>query len=449
MTLIKILSLILLLPSIFVVTKVFNKKDLNFFDFLLIFNTLYFVLIPLKSNQIVFDSIGRISAETSLIVFFYLFLFFISLLIASYYLNNNALTPLNITNYLKNYPTVNLSLGFYIVLIAIPIFSILYYVPKISVIDSFSEIRENNTNVSYEASSMVKFFSSIFSVSLIVALLIFFQNIKKKNFQILNLISLVIFLVNLLLLSRRQLLLYFLFAAILLYSFNRELINKKLIFYVCSFGMFMYFIYFPFYNIIRRTPVEFKFSSPITSIIGIYEYGVNNFEESREDSAESTDSRAIGLYRALYWLARSDSENDITWGTITLAAIDHAIPRIINPGKGLGSEGILQRRMNTSNDSADSILLLAFADYSILGSIITLLIYYLVYRIWLLISKGYKFSFGPSIVSFYFVFFLFRMTFSIEQKLDGILADTVAYILVSALIVSLHKLKMIKLEKVH
>ena len=448
MTLIKIFSLILLLPSIFFVTKLIKKEDLNFFDFLLIFNTLYFVIIPLKSNQVVFDSIGRLSKETSFTVFLYLFFFFISLLIASYYLNNKSYTVLNITKYLKNYPTVNLSFSLNIILIVIPIFSLLYYVPKISVIDSFSEIRENSANVSYEASSMVKLFSSIFSVSLIIALLIFFQNIKKKKFQVSNVISLLIFLVNLLLLSRRQLLLYFVFAAILLYSFNRELINKKFIFYVFSFGMFMYFIYFPFYNIIRRTPVEFKLSSPIVSIIGIYEYGVNSFEESREDSAESTDSRAIGLYRALYWLARSDSEDDITWGAITLAAIDHAIPRIINPGKGLGSEELLQRRMNTSNDSADSILLLAFADYSILGSIITLLIYYLVYRIWLLISNVYKFSFGTSILSFYFVFFLFRMTFSIEQKLDGILADTVAYILIGAIIVSLHKLKMIKLEKV-
>ena len=447
MILIKTLSFFLLLPCLHVVMKLIKKKEINFFDLILIFTTLYFAFIPLKSNQSVFDSIGRINDDTSIIVFLYLLFFFLTLLICSHFLEKKINTPINLTFFLKHFPTIKSNLWLNMILIFIPVFSLYYYIPQMSLISSFSEIQKDGVDMSYEASSMVKFFSSIFSVSLILSLLILFQNINKRKFEISNLISVILFLINLLLLSRRQLILYFLFAAILFYSFNRELINKKFLIYLTGFGLFIYFVYFPFYNIIRRTPVEFQFDSPITSLIAIYEYGIDSYTDASGDASELTEEREIGLYRAVYWLAQNDTENDISWGKVTLAAIDHAIPKIINPGKGLGSEVILQNRMNTANDSADSVLLLAFADFSILGSVLAVLIYYVVYRMWLLISNGFRFFFDESIVSYYFAFFLFKMSFSIEQKLDGILADTVAYFLVCILIISAHKGKLIRMEK--
>ncbi|MGS0526303.1 hypothetical protein ACU8V7_15200 [Zobellia nedashkovskayae] len=205
-----------------------------------------------------------------------------------------------------------------------------------SLIAAFEGIQEANRNISYEQSSMIQFFGTIFRLGLVISTVLFVQNIDEKKYDLLTISSMILFLINFLMLSRRELLETILFVGIIIYSFNRALINKKLISYAILLGAFLYFVYFPFYNIIRRTPVAFSIQAPVTSIQKIYDYGVNNFGNSSESAAELTDSRAIYLYRAIYWIAQNDSDRDITWGGITLMAVDHAIPKAINPNKGLG-----------------------------------------------------------------------------------------------------------------
>ncbi|MUH35595.1 hypothetical protein D9O36_07070 [Zobellia amurskyensis] len=445
MILIKILSLILISPSLYVGNKLMKKKDVNFFDLLIIFNTLYFVIIPLKSNESVYNSIGNISPNTSIFVFFYLLFFFSALIISSKLVKNHTDSPINVTYYLKKYPNLEASLVLKLILIILPIFSLTYYVPHMSTIAAFEEIREAGTKVSYEQSSMVKFFGTIFKLGLIVPVVIFFQNLRDKKVDLLIICSLVFFLINFLILPRRELLEFFLFGGVVLYSINRELINKKLLLYTLCLASFIYLVYFPFYNVIRRTSVSFDKSAPISSIKKIYDYGLNTYSEGNERASELTDNRAIGLYRALYWLAENDTDNKISWGAITLSAIDHATPKVINPSKGLGSEHLLEKRMQTSKDSADSVLLLSLADYSMLGSIFTVLIYFLIFQLWYWISRTSDLLWGQTITSLYVVYFLFSVSFSIEQKLDGILANTVAYVLVVSLIVLIHKFNLLQI----
>ncbi|MGP1992310.1 oligosaccharide repeat unit polymerase [Zobellia laminariae] len=445
MLLIKYLSLILLLPSFFVGRKLIRKEDLNFFDLIIIFNTLYFVVIPLKSSEAVFKAIGKITSSTTIFVFLYILFFFIGCIIASNLIGKHENSPINITYYLKRFPKLKANLALKIALVILPIFSITYYIPHMSLIAAFEGIQEANKNISYEQSSMIQFFGTIFRLGLVISTVLFVQNIDEKKYDVLTVISMLLFLVNFLMLSRRELLETLLFVGIVIYSFNRALINKKLISYAIILGAFLYFVYFPFYNIIRRTPVEFKIQSPIASIQKIYDYGIDNFGNSSESASELTDSRAIYLYRAIYWLAINDSERDITWGGITLLAIDHAIPKAINPNKGLGSEKVLEKRQHTNKDSADSILLIALADFSILGSVISVLIYFLIYKLWFFISKGSEFFFGKTMVSLYVVYFLFNLAFGTEKRLDAILADTVAYCLAIALITLVHKINLLKI----
>ena len=439
MLLIKYLSLILLLPSFFVGRKLIRKEDLNFFDLIIIFNTLYFVVIPLKSSEAVFKAIGKITSSTTIFVFLYILFFFIGCIIASNLIGKHENSPINITYYLKRFPKLKANLALKIALVILPIFSITYYIPHMSLIAAFEGIQEANRNISYEQSSMIQFFGTIFRLGLVISTVLFVQNIDEKKYDVLTVISMLLFLVNFLMLSRRELLETLLFVGIVIYSFNRALINKKLISYAIILGAFLYFVYFPFYNIIRRTPVEFKIQSPIASIQKIYDYGIDNFGNSSESASELTDSRAI------YWLAINDSERDITWGGITLLAIDHAIPKAINPNKGLGSEKVLEKRQHTNKDSADSILLIALADFSILGSVISVLIYFLIYKLWFFISKGSEFFFGKTMVSLYVVYFLFNLAFGTEKRLDAILADTVAYCLAIALITLVHKINLLKI----
>ncbi|OWW26224.1 hypothetical protein B4Q04_00635 [Zobellia sp. OII3] len=427
------------------IRKLVQKADLNFFDLLLVFNTLFFVIIPLKSNQIVFNAIGRLSTNTSIFVFFYLMFFFLASLIASNLIANDNNSPINVTHFIKKYPRIKISLLYKIFLIVLPIFSIIYYIPQMSLISAFEEIQQESSNASYEQSSMIKFFSTIFRFGLIVPMVLFFQNIKQKKYDIFIIISLLLFLLNYLMLSRRELLEFFLFGAIVFYSINRELISKKLIVYGLVFGAFLYFIYFPFYNIIRTSPIEFKISQPITSIQKIYDYGLNKFSKDNDNASDLTDTRAINLYKAIYRVALHDSDDDISWGEITLSAIDHAIPRIVNPNKGLGSEITLQDRQNVDYDSADSVLLLALADYSILGSLITVIFYILIYRLWFFISRTSESLFGKTIVSLYVVYSIFSLAYATEQKLDAILAKTIAFTLIILLIGVIHKLKFIEI----
>ncbi|MBA6315440.1 hypothetical protein [Cellulophaga baltica] len=447
MVLIKILSLLLLLPSLYSIRKLIEKKELNFFDFLLLFSSLYFAIIPLKSNQEVFDSIGLITRDNSLFVFYYLLFYFLLLAFLSTQIKENNKTAINITQFLKNYPDINASLILKILLIVLPIFSITYYVPQMSIISAFSEIRDANSDASYEQSSMVKYFGTIFKLGLIITLKLFFQKKQGKKVDVLILTSLLLFLVNLVMLPRRELLVFCLFGALLFYSSKRDAINKKFIIIIACFGIFLYTVYFPFYNIIRFSPVQFDLKNPTESISEIYNFGISSYDNSKEGASELTDTRAIGLYRAVYWLAKYDTNEDISWGGITLAAIDHAIPKAINPGKGLGSETILEKRMHAPNDSADSILLLALADYSIFGNLYTILLYILIYYLLLVIARKSETLFGQNIISYYLIFFIFRLTFDVEQKLDAILANIVSFILVIILIVAIQKLNIISLSE--
>ncbi|MBT2159748.1 hypothetical protein [Zobellia barbeyronii] len=443
MLLIKLLSLILLLPFFFVSKKLFKKKDLNFFDLLIIFNTLYFVLIPLKSDEVVYKVLGKISSTTSILVFFYLLFFFITLLVASHLVKPQSNSPLNVTYFLKNYSSLQAKLPLKLVLIVLPIFALTYYVPHMSTMSAFEEIKQAGVRASYEESSMVKLFGTIFTLGLIISITLFLQNFKEKKYDILAVGSLLLFLVNLLLLPRRTLLEFILFGAIIFYSLNRDLINKKLMLYAFSFGMFLYLVYFPFYNIVRRSPVKFEIQSPVTSIQAIYDYGISSSDDANDRAANLTDSRAIYLYRAIYWVALNDNDKDITWGDLTLSAIDHAIPKVLNPTKGLGSELTLEARQHTNKDSADSVLLLALADYSMLGAIATVLIYFIVFKLLTFISDSSEFFFGKTIASLYVVYFVFKLAFATEKKLDSILADIVTYTLVIALIIFLHKTNLI------
>ncbi|MGS0526302.1 hypothetical protein ACU8V7_15195 [Zobellia nedashkovskayae] len=109
------------------------------------------------------------------------------------------------------------------------------------------------------------------------------------------------------------------------------------------------------------------------------------------------------------------------------------------------SEKILEKRQHTNKDSADSILLITLADFSMLGSVIAVLIYFLIYKLWFFISKSSEFFFGKTMVSLYVVYFLFNLSFGTEKRLDAILADTVAYCLAIAIIILVHKMNFLKI----
>jgi hypothetical protein len=105
--------------------------------------------------------------------------------------------------------------------------------------------------------------------------------------------------------------------------------------------------------------------------------------------------------------------------------------------------------MKAFEDSADSILLLAYGDFSFLGGIYTLLLYCFIYWCYTVISFAYNKLQKNSLISFYLILALFNITWNIEGKLDDLFADMVGIVLVGVLLFAVQKLNLIKLHRLY
>ncbi len=75
---IKILSFIALFPCWYVINKILKRKELNSFDIILSFHTLYFAAIPLKVdvNLIIYNEVKEdFEIQLATFVFYILFTF--------------------------------------------------------------------------------------------------------------------------------------------------------------------------------------------------------------------------------------------------------------------------------------------------------------------------------------------------------------------------------------
>lgn len=235
--------------------------------------------------------------------------------------------------------------------------------------------------------------------------------------------------------------------AIVFYALHRNKITKKSITYVLILFIGLYFIYFPFYNVIRWNNVSFNPRHPIESLSAIINYGLNNFSSRHIEAAQSTDERTLGLYQAIYNLFENCNE----WGNgrLTLAAIDGAIPRVLNPNKGDGTERILEEMSKTYTDQADSILLEACGDFSSLGALYAVVLFGVLFWLYEKYSYLYYKLFRSYLIPTFIMFEMLSITWNIEGNIGGRIAFFFSSIFTIILLLILERYQIVVIKRRH
>ena len=444
----KLLSIIASIFSIYPLLKFIRKEEINIFDLIILFHTVFFCIVPIVSDYSAFLWLDGFNFEHNIIsrIFIYYILFIsimfgIDLFWTRHYKYKKSI--INITYYLKSLPKINVSWIFLFMLGVNLIISWLWYLPQASYMDTFEKYSQLK---GYESSPLYLLYGSIFIVCVSFSLILLLKNelnTKKKN------ILLVLFLgfaILLLFLPRRVLLFYFILGLIVAYSIKRDLFTIKRIVWIGFFVLFVIKIYFPFYNVMRRSSVKIDSSNFTTSLISVLQDTRNNFDAKKNHAKEVSEGRALNLYYALYRIAKYDKSPEN--GKLFIAAIDHAIPKVLNPYKGEGTEPILQKKMRCNTDQADSILLLSYGDFGFyLGSFYSVLLYFLIIYVYVLLCRcNYLYLNNGPMMGVLLILYLISMAWNVEGKLAGYFASYIHLIIMTILLFLMSKFKIISSE---
>ena len=409
---ITIFSILTSLPIIYPLYLMFMKKDLNLWDILILFSCLFFSILPA-----IYGHLLELETDVLVNVSFVIFFFHFTLLLVDMVFRKHhgkEFRILNISFFLRHIQRVNISfIGKLLIALGLA-FAYIFYLPRMSIA---VRMEESGMKTNYAVSSFAMAMTSVISIIGVVLTLATLTNLKHiKNDKILIALDIVYF-VLMLFMPRRMFVFPFLEFAIVFYSIHKKKITKKLVSSVLLIFVVIYFVYFPFYNVIRWNKVNFSPSHPIESLVAIVKYGMNNFSVQQTEAIQSTDERTLGLYEALYNLFNNCTE----WGNgkLTIAAIDGAIPRILNPNKGKGTEYILEQMTGTYTDQADSIPLEACGDFGSFGAFYAVFLFLVLFWLYEKYSYLYYKLFKSYLVPTFIMFEILSITWNIEGNFGG------------------------------
>ena len=239
--------LVNLLPLTIPLFKVYYRKDLNLFDFLMVFEAVFFLFIPM------FKEIK--SDDEILFRYFIIYTTFNYLSWSIGYLVDRLGrdTMLNITRYLSRYKDFEINKTGQILLLLALIVIFAYYLPTQSLVLRFGQSR---AVLSYSQSSIYLLLGAMnFIVSIIISLVIVFDFFNNRK-NIFNIILFTFFIIIALLGVRRNLIFSLLVFFVIIYSVRRDLFNRKFIIILSCATSFLLLIYFPFYNITELSQVK-------------------------------------------------------------------------------------------------------------------------------------------------------------------------------------------------
>lgn len=376
-------SLISGLPMLYPISKFIKKKDITMMDLLMLFSGLYFVIIPITSSEYV-----EIQSSGMADVFAMYSLFSYSLLAFSLLWDQRCFykcSIINVSRYFNRISDIRItSLGYIFLGVSLVlVFSM--YVSKVSFssrdVEEIVEMRSSR----YGEKSILAILAVLYSFIGLLLSLFLNVDIKKHRYNIITIIMQFAYILMTMFLPRRVLLFQFVLLFVCFYSLNRKLINTKLISFSIVGLLFLYTIYFPFYNVIRNNNVVFDKNSPVMSFVKIVEYGVDNWDKKVSRAKEVTDSRSIGVYDAVLQLAKADVPPQL--GSLTYLEIDVSIPKVLNPDKGVGSELVLEQLTRRYTDIADSFFLLSYGDFKLLGGVYCVFLFILIFFVYSVVSS--------------------------------------------------------------
>lgn len=395
------ITLVNLWPLAFLCFKVYRRADLNLFDFLIIFEAIFFLFIP------AFKEIEP--EEEPLFRYFIVYSSFNYLLWGiSYFIDKSGrYSILNITRFLSRYKDFKINLMGQVLIFLSMIAIFIFYLPTQALVLRFEESRGIQT---YAQSSVFLLLAAVYFVVRIIISLIIISDFINKRKNIFNIILFAFFILLALLGVRRDLIFSLLVFLIILYGMKREIFNRKFVIISLCIGLFLLVVYFPFYNIIRLSPVIFDTNRPVESVVEIMDYGIKNYDDKIDNASESTEKRSLGLYNAFYMAVEKNPEWN--WGAITISNIDMAIPRILNPNKKV--KDIVVNSLGVNSDIADSVLLTSVCEFGLLGGLYAALIFLIVFVMYSLYSDILVTYTSSLLIPVYIMFSLFNMCWNVE-----------------------------------
>ena len=190
--------LVCALPSLLPIIRIVNKKELNMFDFIILFSTLHFCISPIKEgSRASFTDDGVFN----IFIFYFCYIYLI-LLVDIYYhqYKEDKNVIINTSRYLQNFTHLEFKMMGKI-LIGLSIFFMLtYYLPRATIVAASKEI----SVVSYEESSLTMAFGSIVKIVGFLLFLDFSYRLKTGVKDKINTICLVLYLLILAFFPRRE-----------------------------------------------------------------------------------------------------------------------------------------------------------------------------------------------------------------------------------------------------
>lgn len=409
-----ILCILALFPAFYPLSLLIKKRDVNLFDFIILFHTLNFVVSPLIYGY-------RLNLDEGIVYdeFFYYISFILVVLAMSAFWHEkyeDNVSIINVTKFIGGYNSLNISLLGRILLFVAIVVSLVFYLPRATYI---LHSEDYTPDVDYQAKSLVAVWGTIWSLLGIVFSMSLVLSYKNKIYNKIDLFMSISYFVMLVFFPRRFFLLGILFLFVVLYSIYREAITKKLLGLAASFGIVFYLIYFPFYNVMRNSNFIFDSNHPIESLYGIVSNAVDNwnYRNTDESAAGATSNRSLGLYTALYDLIKNNP--DPKNGELTYEAIDVSLPKVINPHKGDGPEPTLEKMTKRYIDQADSFLLHSYGELHYWGFIFAALLYLFIFCLYNAYSKIWQNIFQVNLVPFYISFLMISLVWNVEGGVNS------------------------------
>ena len=434
-----ITCLVCALPSLLPVVRIVNKKELNMFDFIILFSTLHFCISPIKEGSHAFFTDDGIY---NVFIFYFCYIYII-LLIDIYYHQycENKNVIINTSRYLQNFTHLEFKMVGKI-LIGLSIFVMLtYYLPRATIVAASKEI----SAVSYEESSLTMALGSIIKIVGFLLFLDFSYRLKTGVKDKINTICLVIYLLILAFFPRREFLSALLQLVLSLYSVHRSFFTLKKVSILGCVAAFIWLVYFPFYNVIRWNPISFDSSHPVESLCSIVDYGISNYSLNAEDQLESSQARSLGLYNAVYLLAKRNITPQN--GELTLSDIDISIPKLLNPDKGNGSEVTLEKMAGANADIADSFMLLSYGEFGILGGIYCCFLYVFFIFLYSKYAQFYSKYLKSNLISIFILFTMIDNLWNVEGKVSTYFSWFFSSIITIFIVLLLEERKIITIYK--
>lgn len=319
-----------------------------------------------------------------------------------------------------------------------------FYMPRATYI---LELEDAGIEMDPSEKASTFIFGNIFNIIGIILTLHFVYGIKNRKIITIGNLFLLVYLILNLFFPRRVFILLVLQIFLCVYAVKRDAITKKLLAYSAVVAIFLYYLYFPFYNIMRQGAFEVKFNpnEPIESMGNLASYAWDNWGTMSDDATDASDERSLNLYDAIYDLIKY--EKPPMDGELTRLAIDIAIPRFLNPHKGEGSQSVLEKMTRHYSDQADSYLLFAYGEFHFIGALYALLLFIIVFFSYLFYGTLWAKLFHCYMPQIYVTFICFALTWNVEGTIDSFLPWFFSSLPLLVMLVILERMKIIEIKK--